>query len=284
MVLVFGADGNVGSNLLNHLKVKNKKASGLARMHVDIRSELCINRAIKQLNPEVVINCVAITDVDWCEDNKEAAMNTNGYYVDYLASASRRLNAKFIHISTDYVFDGSGSDAYTEESKTNPINVYGESKLLGEEIALKNYGVVGRVQWVLGYKRQNYLDWIVDKINKREEISLTQDQYGGPTDVNFISECITICSESKYKGELFHWSVDDYASRYDVAIYVAELAGADKSLIKPVSGINFGKAKRPLNTRMDNSKFKRHFGISGLSTWKQQIDNYLRCKYGFFGK
>jgi dTDP-4-dehydrorhamnose reductase len=281
MILVLGASGNVGSAICKLLHANNVQFAAPTSKDLDITNQIGVRAAIKDLRPSHIVNCVARTNVDWCEDNKEEANLVNGVAVDYIGVAAKIYRAKLIHLSTDYVFDGKKDGVYTEEDIPNPVQEYGRSKLLGEQNALKHEGVVARVQWVLGMEKSNFVTWIMESIVQKKEAKLSTIQFGSPCSAEYISKNLYFLMALQVYSGIFHITHDDFVNRYDCATYISSRMGIIPShCVLPVDSVAFGKAERPVNTRMSNAKLKRHFGDKEKDLWVDDINQYLIARYG----
>lgn len=280
MILLFGSTGMLGQSMSAQLVSQKIGHCCPSSQDLNITDELGVMRIISSLRPEYVVNSAAMTAVDSCDAAPDAAMMINGIAVTNIARACNKIGAKFIHISTDYVFDGQKGAPYTEIDRTNPIQIYGHSKLDGENRALDVGAMIFRVQWLYGESRPNFVDWVTSSLLEKREVRVSSDQIGSPCSTPFLSSNIMdIIGSKKFAPGIFHLTHDDYCSRSDVALHVADKLKAKKSLIQQVDGVNFGKARRPVNTSMDNSKLKNHIGRD-LGSWEADIDMYLHYRYG----
>lgn len=274
MIWVVGSSGNIGVAIIKLLKESNTPHFGTNSLF-DIKNYRKLEEAVSTYSiPSMVINCVAATNVDWCEDNEKEAFHINALGVGNLAYLCKKYSAKLIHISTDYVFDGSMDEPRTEDGTVNPIQAYGRTKLSGEEIAIDNGAIVARVQWVLGH-RNNYIKWIVDCLKNKKQCNLSTDQYGSPCSSDYLAKKI-LNMDRLVSGNIYHVTHDDYANRYETGIEVANYLGINPDgILIPTSNLNFGKAKRPLNTRLSNKKIRRHFDINESDSWRSDLRSYL---------
>jgi len=281
MILVLGGSGNVGSSLCRLMHTNKVQFVAPTSKDLDITNQFAVHSAIKDLRPSHIVNCVAKTNVDWCEDNSEEAHLVNGIAVDYIGKAAKTFKSKLIQISTDYVFDGKKDGIYSEEDQTNPVQEYGRSKVLGEKNALAHEGVVARIQWVLGQEKSNFVTWIMESIVNGREAKLSTIQYGSPCSSEYIAKNIYfLMALNAYTG-IFHITHDDFVNRYDCATYISTRIGVHPSKnIVPVESVAFGKAERPVNTKLSNAKLKRHFGDSTKDLWVDDVNDYLISRYG----
>jgi len=274
MIWIIGGSGNIGvsiSKLLNSNGIPFYSTNS----EFDIKNFHLLEKVfVKHPVPNLIINCAAATNVDWCEDHEHEAMHINALSMHNIAHIAKKYNSKLIHISTDYVFDGSFDEPRTEIGTVNPIQVYGRSKLRGEKIAADNGAIVARVQWVLGH-RNNFVKWIVDCLKNKKRCTLSVDQFGSPCSSDYLAEKI-LNMTNLVRGHIYHVTHDDYANRYDVGVEVANILGINPDgILIPVKNLKFGKAERPLNTRLSNEKYKRHLDVNESDSWRTDLKKYL---------
>jgi dTDP-4-dehydrorhamnose reductase len=267
MIIVTGASSSPGykialklSEKYDVLAVYNKhKIDGINSIKLDITKEP--EKLILDYKPDIIVHAAAIGNVDYCEENKELCYNVNVVSLRKLFSEAYRKGTKIIYISTDYVFDGK-KGLYKETDVPNPINYYGLTKFIGEEIAYSKGGTVMRIAAVYGtgYGRINFGKFIVDKLSKNEKIDAAYDQYISPTLNTQIGEAALKLVEKNYDG-LIHIT-GPRLSRYEFALKVCEKFGFSSSLVNPVSINSFNfKSSRPKDSSLDNSLGKKITGI-----------------------
>jgi dTDP-4-dehydrorhamnose reductase len=235
--------------------------------------------------PQYCINCGAYTAVDQAESEKEQAFLINAKAVGILAAACKEYNSLFIHISTDYVFDGKSSVPYKEDSPTHPQSIYGESKLEGEKLAFKfNPGsIVIRTSWVYSEFGKNFVKTMLKLMSEKVEINVVNDQYGSPTYAADLAEAIlqiitglaTHNSQiTAYSGH-YHYSNEGVITWYDFALAIKELSGS-KCKVNPIPSSQYpAPVKRPAYSVLDKTKIQQRFGIV-LKDWKQSLDTCLQ--------
>ena len=283
--LVIGGSGFLGGYLTKFFNCKGTSNSGkLGFVNLDICNYDNIDKILKNTLPKIVINAAAMTNVDECENKKELAFKINGDAVGALAKVSKEINAKFVQISTDYVFDGSKGN-YTETDKTNPINVYGKSKEVGEENALKYSGVVIRITAPFGINytknKSTFFDFIINKLKDNEKLTVITDQYNTPTFVEDIGPLINEITRRRLSG-VFHLATKDRISRYEFAIKVAENFGLKKDNIIPIEMHSLSEygAKRPEDTSLNTEKTGKLFKIKSLIECLNKIHEDTKRFYG----
>jgi len=267
MIIVTGASSSPGYKIALKLSEKydvlavynEHKIEGINSIKFDITKEP--EKLILDYKPDIIVHAAAIGNVDYCEENKEFCYNVNVVSLRKLFSEAYRKGTKIIYISTDYVFDGK-KGLYKETDVPNPINYYGLTKFIGEEIAYSKGGTVMRIAAVYGtgYGRTNFGKFIVDKLSKNEKIDAAHDQYLSPTLNTQIGEAALKLVEKNYDG-LIHIT-GPRLSRYEFALKVCEKFGFSSSLVNPVSINSFNfKSSRPKDSSLDNSLGKKITGI-----------------------
>lgn len=278
-ILIIGANGFTGRRILNDLVAREiynitacslrndiKSGDGYQFIRADIRNASEVRALFKEVCPDVVINTSALSVPDFCETHHNEARATNITAVEHLARACEQYGSRFIHLSTDFVFDGRTDRLYTEEDEPNPVNYYGITKLEGEERVAEccgNYAIV-RVVVVYGKalpgQHGNIVQLVANKLRSGETIRVVSDQWRTPTFVGDISHAVEQLMHHPRNG-IYHICGSDCVSIADIAYRVAEVLGLDRSLILPVtteemqeatprprfSGLSIAKAKREIN-------------------------------------
>jgi len=254
-VLITGASGQLGKEFVKVLSSKGIDFVALERKDLDVTNFEKVYKTLKEINPSVVINCSAYNQVDLAETEILKAFSTNAIGPYNLAITCREINAKLIHYSTDYVFDGIKKGLYTEEDSPNPLNQYARSKLLGEELVkqvLEDYLIL-RVSWVYGEGTQNFLYKLEEWAKKQEVLKVVVDEFSVPTSTKTIVEVTLKAIDAGLTG-LYHLTNSGYASRYEWAKEYFKLKGINK-LIYPALQADFNlPAKRPKWSVMSNEK------------------------------
>ncbi len=256
----------------------------LGRDELDISLYNNVKKVLKEVSPQVVINAAGYTDVDACERKSRLAFAVNGEGAKNLARATSVLKAKLVYISTDYVFDGKKETPYSEEDQPNPLNVYGESKLMGERYVQKfadDYLIV-RTQWLFGPGGRNFVDTILDLSQDRERIEVVDDQVGSPTYTLDLSRAILTLLEKDLWG-VFHVSNSGSCSWYEFAKEILAQVGRDTVQLVPISSADLTRpARRPLYSVLSNEKLHKEAGLA-MRPWQEALRDYLREK-GLFGE
>lgn len=284
--LVTGTGGQLGYDVMNELKKRGYEAVGCditddAEIRLDITDSKAVSETIEKVKPDVVIHCAAWTAVDAAEDEenipKVYAVNADG--TRNIAEACKKADCKMIYISTDYVFDGQGTEPWKADCKDYaPLSVYGKSKLQGElavaEI-LEKYFIV-RIAWVFGKNGKNFIKTMLNVGKKYPEVRVVNDQIGTPTYTFDLARLLVDMAESDKYGYYHATNEGGYISWYDFTCEIFRQAGYDTKVI-PVTTAEYGlsKAARPFNSRLDKSKLKEN-GFEPLPDWKNALKRYLK--------
>lgn len=285
-ILVTGANGQLG----NELRRLCKNYPGLEFIFtdvdmLDITNPDAVSVFMEASKPAIVVNCAAYTDVDGAEENVKTVRKINALAPQVLAAACAMQNAFLIHISTDYVFDGNASKPYVEDDNTNPINVYGSSKLEGEEkikTVFDDYVII-RTSWLYSEYGHNFMRKMVDLGNERDELKVVNDQFGSPTYARDLANTIidiiikSILNPQAYLPGVYHYANQGSCSWYEFAQEIFKLQDIQCKLI-PVSSDEFPtKAKRPQYSVLDTSRVRESFGI-GIPNWRDSLKECLLSK------
>lgn len=264
-ILVTGANGQLGSELA----VLSKSYPEFEWIFAD-RTKITLDNLellkvqLKEIKPDIILNCGAYTAVDKAETEKELAFMVNHLAVEIIANYSFKNNTKLIHVSTDYVFDGSSSSALNEDAETNPVNLYGESKLAGELACLKENpnSIIIRTAWVYSKFGNNFVKTMQRLMQERDEINVVNDQIGSPTyAVDLAKAMVDILKFSKWVPGIYNYSNEGEISWYEFALSVKELGGYNCK----VGGISSSSyptpAKRPNFSLLDKTKIKSVYNL-----------------------
>ncbi len=280
-VLVTGAGGMVGRALTGHCRTLGDEVFGYDHQALDIANEELVKSTLLSVQPEAVINCAAWTDVDGCEIDPERATAANAAGPENLAKASRLINAAFVTISTDYVFDGSKEGFYTQQDDPRPQSVYGRSKLDGERRAQLGYprSVVVRSGFIFGDGGKNFLSTIVDRASRGEPLRAISDAYGTPTFAPHLAARLRELAHLGHPG-VFHVVNEGSGVSYEEFAREA----LDRAGFKSVNleGIEMDSLKRPA-PRPRNSRLKclvsAGAGLSPLPLWDQALEEFVSSSY-----
>lgn len=264
-ILVTGANGQLGSEL----SILSKSYSEFEWFFAD-RTKITLDNLellgvqLNEIKPDIIFNCGAYTAVDKAETEKELAFTINHLAVELIAGYAFENNIKLIHISTDYVFDGSSSFALNEEAETNPINVYGESKLTGELACLKENpnSIIIRTSWVYSKFGNNFVKTMQRLMQERDEINVVNDQVGSPTYAADLAQTmIDIIRSSNWVPGIYNYSNEGEISWYEFALSIKELGGYNCKVGGVESSSYPTPAKRPKFSLLDKKKIKETYNL-----------------------
>ncbi len=280
-VVVTGKGGQLASEL-ESLKGFDPNWTFLSEQDLDITNKLSVVGFFELNRFDLVINCAAYTAVDKAEDEKELAFKVNAEGTKNLLEACERMDAKFIHYSTDYVFDGSSKEPYTELDTPNPNSVYGASKRKGEEYILKNNkvkSVILRTSWVYSSYGNNFVKTMVRLGSEKKELGIVSDQIGSPTYAKDLAkDTLNILNNENYqwsRGDVFHYSNNGSCSWYEFADKIFEKTNTYVKLKKLKTEDYPTKARRPKYSLLDKSKFENTFKIQ-IRDWKSSLLEMLK--------
>ena len=257
-IFITGIKGQLGSTLDKYLSSYfNVLNNQEALKNIDISDKSELKYIFKELSPDYIINCAALTDVDFCEQNKSNSYEVNVNGIKNIISCTTN-DTKIIHISTDYVFSGN-RNIYKESDIPNPVSYYGKNKLESENIlrsSNRNYLII-RPSVIFGNTGNNFYVWVRDSLKNNKDISVVTDQISNPTWSWSLSEAIYKSILSNITG-LFHYAGEEIISRYDFAVKIAKVHGFNTDRIIPIKTSDLNQqAKRPLYSALDNSKIKK---------------------------
>ena len=274
-ILVTGCNGQLGhamQEISTYLSEWTWKFTDLPEL--DITNPEQVNQTVKNFQPGWIINAAAYTDVDGAETNQELAFRVNAEGPHNLAKAVIEANAKLVHISTDYVFDGTKNEPYTETDQPNPLQVYGKSKLEGETLIQETGvpGIIIRTSWLYGTHGNNFVKTILRLADEKDEIQVVDDQIGSPTYVGDLAEAILelLSIHTFHHLELLHYSNEGGISWYEFARKIIKNKKMNK--IKPIITEELkSKIKRPKYTVLDFNKSHNKFNLKILN-WKDSFN------------
>jgi dTDP-4-dehydrorhamnose reductase len=273
-IIVTGANGQLGKEI--QVLSSNYPAFDfvfLSRLDLPINDPKKIQLFFQDVQPAFCINCAAYTAVDKAETEKEIAFLVNGQSVGVLAAACKQFHCKLIHISTDYVFDGSSSIPIKEDNATNPISVYGASKLKGEELALKENEetIIIRTSWVYSEFGNNFVKTMIRLMNEKESINVVSDQIGSPTYAADLALVIlNVISAKKFIPGIYNFSNEGEISWYDFAIAIREMISSNCK-VNPIPTSQYPTpAKRPHYSLLDKTKITAVYS-PGIKNWKVSL-------------
>lgn len=273
--LITGAAGMVGRDLRRALEMRDETVVALAKSDLDITNSRLVNAAVRDARPDVIVNCAAYTKVDHAESDEHVANAVNGSAVELLASAANDAGARLVQISTDFVFDGSKSAPYEINDTTNPLSVYGHSKLLGEIAAAHaTRHVIVRTSWLFGVHGNNFVEAIRNQIRKgTNPLRVVSDQRGRPTYTPHLADAIIRIVRSDANG-ILHYADAEECTWFEFANAIVRECGADVT-VKPVSTEEFPRpATRPAYSVLSTERYERLTGVTP-EPWRDGLREYL---------
>lgn len=273
-VLVTGAAGQLGQDVMTALAARGHEAIGIDRAEADITDEAQVTEVITAAKPDAVIHCAAYTAVDRAEEETALCTRINADGTRFIARAAQRCGAKLVYISTDYVFDGSGDTPFLPTDATGPLNVYGQTKLQGEKAARAECTrtFVVRTSWVFGAHGNNFVKTMRRLGTERETVSVVCDEVGAPTYTPDLAALLCEMIESEAYG-IYHATNEGVCTRNELAQAVMETFGLP-CRVEPITGDQYPTAAaRPHNSRLSKDCLEQA-GFSRLPDWKNALARY----------
>lgn len=287
-IMITGSRGQLGNELISCL---NSGKSELGKIpseligceilpvdidELDITSFEGVNAFIKENQPDIIINCAAMTNVDGCETNYETAFKVNALGVRNLAVAAEELGARLIHISTDYVFAGDGFKPYVEWDITAPQSAYGASKALGEKYAMSycRRSFIVRTSWLYGYIGKNFVKTVRRILREKGSMTVVNDQRGNPTNANDLAHHILKLAVTEEYG-IYHCTGSGECTWFELARKTAELSGFSPDTVKPCSSEEYpSPTKRPSYSSLRNLALECTVGDE-MRDWQTALEEYI---------
>lgn len=281
-VFITGSKGQLGRELNRQLE-RMQQGGGVTELtltdmeELDITNQRQVEEAVQAERPQVLINCAAYTNVDGCETNEQTAFRVNALGARNLAIAAYNVNAKFVQISTDYVFDGTQAAPRREWDPVNPQSVYGKSKLWGEQLvaAVNPRHFIFRTAWLYG-EGNNFVRTMLQLAREREEIQVVHDQVGSPTSTVDLARCIVALIGTEAYG-IYHATCEGQCTWYQFAVKIFELAGIKVRVIPISTGQLNRPAPRPLFSVLDNFMLKL-IDQNRFRDWETALQEYLQTE------
>jgi len=286
-ILLFGKNGQVGWELNRSLQPLGE-VFALGREEADFSNPESLRDIVREIKPDIIVNAVAYTAVDKAEAEEEHAATVNSVAPGVLAEEAFRINALLIHYSTDYVFDGSKKSSYLEADEPCPLNVYGRTKLAGEQ-AIQASGcdyLIFRTSWVYASRGHNFLLTILKLAKERDELSIVADQIGSPTSARLIAETTALCMQQSieekqvgaFSSGLYHLTTSGCTSWHGFSEEIVNVARSTLDLqlkvksIKAIPTANYPTpANRPMNSQLALNKLKNKFGVE-MPGWQKALE------------
>lgn len=273
--LITGGEGQLGYDLKEALSKKEVIVLAPPREVLDITNQQEVEAYLLKEKPDIIFHCAAYTAVDKAEEERDACLKVNVEGTKHLVEMAKKLDSTFIYISTDYVFDGAKEGFYTEEDKTNPQSVYGQTKYEGEQLVktLEKYFIV-RISWVFGINGNNFVKTMLRLSETKKELTIVMDQIGSPTYTKDLASLLITMSESTKYG-IYHATNEDTCSWAEFATEIFKQMEKDV-VVKPIPSSAYPqKAKRPKNSCLSKDKLEKN-GFKRLPSWQDALSRY--CK------
>ncbi len=284
-ILVTGKNGQLGKSIQNIItgNEKNSKFVFVGREALDLSSQDSIIDYFNNNSFDIIINCAAYTAVDKAEKEVELDNYINHLAINKIAEISNRQEIKLIHISTDYIFDGISEKAYLESDDPSPLNIYGKSKLAGEVAvcaAMKKNAIIIRTSWLYSEHSNNFVDTILRKAQKFDELNVISDQFSSPTNASDLAKVIIqIINHKKFRNhdqltQIYHYSSYGVCSWFEFAREILELANIDCQ-VNPIETKDYlTAARRPKYSLLNTDKIVKSFDLE-IPFWKDSLKAYI---------
>jgi dTDP-4-dehydrorhamnose reductase len=286
-ILITGAQGQVGKELVSIANQRGYNVIAAGRTELDITQLKNVEDVIQSHSPDIVINAAAYTAVDKAEEEQDIAYAINRDGADNLATVCAKQNIPLLHISTDYVFDGSKTEPYNETDEVSPLGVYGNSKWQGEEAIRQKLSahIILRVAWVFGVQGNNFVKTMLRLGKEREELNVVADQFGGPTPAKNIAETLMILAERYQKDKNLQWGTYHYCGteKTNWSDFAKEIfkQAKEKGLIDKEIKVNAittaqypTPTKRPINSMLNCAKIYNTFDIE-MPRWNKILKDII---------
>lgn len=275
-VLVTGAKGQLGQDVVSLLKEQTWEVFGFGREELNITDEKQVSEKVLLIQPDIIIHTAAYTQVDQAESDEESAFKVNAEGTKYLAQAAEAVGAKFCYVSTYYVFDGTKDTPYKPDDQTNPQTVYGKSKLVGEqytqEYCSKSYIV--RTSWVFGLYGNNFVKTMLRLAEENKELGIVHDQVGSPTYTTDLARFIISLVQTDKYG-VYHGSNSGVCSWYEFAKEIFKQSNIE-IVVNPLKTEDFPRpAARPKYSVLDKGMIEEN-GFESLQNWKEALKDFLK--------
>lgn len=275
-ILVLGAQGQLGQEFKNYFEKNNYNFLAPLESDANICDRDSLMKLFWEFKPDIVINCAAYNQVELAEDNSDIAYQVNSEAVKDIAELCRENGSFLVHYSSDYVFDGQKGQPYIETDGVEPLNVYGHSKLKGEENVKKTLDsfLIFRLSWVIGSGKQNFIFKLQEWANCQDELRVVDDEISVPTFTNSVVELTIEALRIELNG-LYHLCSSGYCSRYDLAKKFFDLKNLDINLLPAKLNDFESKARRPIFSAMSNKLLQEKLAKE-IDSWDVLLEKYLK--------
>jgi len=277
-ILITGKEGQVGWEL-QHILAPFGQILACDRNVCDLGSKDSIIKVVRDFKPHIIVNAAAYTAVDKAEAEPDAAMAINGDAPGILAEEAKKLNALIVHYSTDYVFNGEKNNAYNEDDAPQPLNVYGQSKLAGEQSISQAYNnhIILRTSWVYGIRGKNFLLTMLKLAKERDQLKIVNDQFGAPTWSRMIARAtaqILACND--VQNGIFHLTASGKTTWFDFAKRIFEMVDNRTIKVMPIPAKDYPlPAQRPVNSVLSNKKIMHAYDLQ-MPNWDESLLSCLK--------
>lgn len=274
-VLVTGFTGQLGYDVVREGKKRGLNMLGVGREDLDITNEIDLYQYVLKVNPDAIIHCAAYTAVDKAEDNKAICWDINVNGTKHITTAAKKVSAKIIYISTDYVFDGKGSEPFTEVDTPDPLSYYGLTKYQGEKIVrnLLDEHFIVRISWVFGINGQNFINTMLRLSDNHSELNVVGDQYGSPTYTVDLARLLIDMIQTENYGT-YHATNEGFCTWAEFAEEIFQQGNKD-TRVKSIATEEYPtRALRPKNSRLSKQKLLDN-GFKPLPNWQEALGHYL---------
>ncbi|MCQ6280011.1 dTDP-4-dehydrorhamnose reductase [Bacillus sp. EB600] len=275
-ILVTGYTGQLGFDVVHEGLNRGFDMVGVSSRDFNITDEGSVHRFVKEIKPDAIIHCAAYTAVDKAEDDKENCWNVNVEGTKHLASAAKEINAKFMYISTDYIFNGEGETPFIETDEPSPVGYYGLTKYEGEKVVqnLLNDLFIVRISWVFGINGQNFVKTMLRLAENHDELNVVGDQVGSPTNTYDLSRLLIDMIQTNKYG-IYHATNEEFCSWAEFASEIFRFAGKQVRVNSISTNEYLTRAVRPKNSRMSKQKLIDN-GFELLPSWQDSLNRYIK--------
>lgn len=277
-ILITGADGRLGSNLVTLLNARDHAVTGIDLYNADITQRDVVKRVFDAVRPDIVLHCAALTAVDYCAEHPDEALEVNAFGTQNIALACQKHNAALLYVSSNEVFEGCASRECLEYDRPIPINPYGYSKWVGEQIVrdLVRRHYIVRTSWLFAQGGRNFIHAILERAAHGEPLRVVTNEVSTPTYTNDLAESITNLITTSQYG-IYHLVNEGHASRFEFARYALDLAGYRDTPIEPIALAEYPRASRPPEYAVLRNMAAARLGIV-LRPWRDAVAAFLRAE------
>lgn len=280
-VLVTGATGQLGTDILKEALLRKMSIVGTSFLNdadvtLNITDKAAVMAVFCEVQPNVVIHCAAYTNVDKAEEEQDECYLVNVIGTENVVLAAKEINATFLYISTDYVFNGQGEVPFTETDKTAPLSIYGATKLAGELVVQNNLAkwFIVRVSWLFGHNGNNFVKTMLRLGAEKEQLNIVADQIGSPTYTGHLAKFILDLIATGHYG-IYHATNEGYCSWATFAKEIFRLTNNDSVVVREITSSEYQtKAVRPKNSRLAKNNLIRN-GFLSLPSWQDALQEYI---------